>query len=1176
MANYEVLEPGGHAALVDGLKDYADRAGGTDAEQIADGSVNLDKLDEDVLDVLDTKADIDGYYAQLTAGAADNLTARGDAVEASFIRRTSGGTADIESGNATIKSIKGNTIRWNQRFSVANGNINSNQGTKAFDSSTGVWTITSSPTATNAFGFYTLGGATRGAIGGHKTLVRAKVKLSTAGTVSFGTDTARESFAVASGTFTTIGKTVSPASTTNIVCYTTGGEGLTMQVKEIESIDLTTMFGAGNEPETVAEFEAMYPEPYYAYDAGSLLPVTMTGIATDGFNQWDEQWEVGGYNASTGAKLSTSDRIRSKNAIPVFPSTEYFFKCTSNFNLFYYDADGSFISTQAVSTGTVGKAFTTPADAHELRFAVQPTYGTTYNNDICINLSWSGRMNGEYEPYWSAQRAIDIATYFPTGLKKAGTVYDELTSDEAIQRVGEVDLGTLTWTTSGNSIFAAQIATMADTATTDARLDGLVCSKYPVDTVLSVDANMTDKTIKHVSKLFYVRDTDYTDATTFKTAMSGVILYYALATPTTTAIDPPLNLTYKVDDWGTESVMVPSETVSAAPTFGIIYGMNAVDTIRRLPDLYAGKAETEAALAGKADVDGYYSQMTVGAADNLTGRGDTATAKFLYRTAGGTADIETGQAVAKSIKGNTLVWNQLYAAKTFTFNSTTEGLYTIVADGSGKWTVTINDGTRHDGANISAASIPSSTFKAGHKYLITTKNANITLFLKAYDTQANTIFTAAAAQFNNVAILFSNLAAGTYVLYPQLFDLTAMFGAGNEPSTVAEFEALFPEPYYEYDAGSLLSVNMEGVETVGFNQWDEEWEVGEISDQTGQSSPGTGRIRAKNFIPCFANTSYYLQSSLSTNDLRLYYYDADKGYIGHTGWLTNGVITTPAGCRYMRFATGGAYGGTYKGDICINLSWSGRRNGEYEAFWKAQRLIDVASYFPDGMRSAGSVYDELTSTEAIQRVGVVDLGTLTWAFPGGTTVGESGRVYSTSAPVGIKAPSGNNIKANITSSKYTVKPYFAANQGDDEYTSDYSIAIMGVGSPVGNVQIKDPSLVGKTAAEVKTAMSGVMLYYELATTTVTPIDQVLNLSYRVDDFGTERVMVPEDERSAPPVLSIAYGLNVVDFVRRAPSEYISHASMSQFRLALMSHFGIFINETWDEVDNRYEYTVTSE
>ena len=44
-----------------------------------------------------------------------------------------------------------------------------------------------------------------------------------------------------------------------------------------------------------------------------------------------------------------------------------------------------------------------------------------------------------------------------------------------------------------------------------------------------------------------------------------------------------------------------------------------------------------------------------------------------------------------------------------------------------------------------------------------------------------------------------------------LYDLTLMFGAGNEPTTVAEFEAMFPASYYAYDAGTLLSAGVTSV-----------------------------------------------------------------------------------------------------------------------------------------------------------------------------------------------------------------------------------------------------------------------------------------------------------------------------------------------------------------------------
>lgn len=50
---------------------------------------------------------------------------------------------------------------------------------------------------------------------------------------------------------------------------------------------------------------------------------------------------------------------------------------------------------------------------------------------------------------------------------------------------------------------------------------------------------------------------------------------------------------------------------------------------------------------------------------------------------------------------------------------------------------------------------------------------------------------------------------------PQIFDLTQMFGAGNEPSTVEEFRAMFPADYYPYNQGELMSAEVVEVESKG-------------------------------------------------------------------------------------------------------------------------------------------------------------------------------------------------------------------------------------------------------------------------------------------------------------------------------------------------------------------------
>lgn len=63
------------------------------------------------------------------------------------------------------------------------------------------------------------------------------------------------------------------------------GDGSEVEVSSGDAVhDLTRMFGSGSEPATAADFKAMFPRTDYAYDAGSLLSFTGTGIKTVGFN----------------------------------------------------------------------------------------------------------------------------------------------------------------------------------------------------------------------------------------------------------------------------------------------------------------------------------------------------------------------------------------------------------------------------------------------------------------------------------------------------------------------------------------------------------------------------------------------------------------------------------------------------------------------------------------------------------------------------------------------------------------------------------------------------------------------------------------------------------------------------------------------------------------------------
>lgn len=119
-------------------------------------------------------------------------------------------------------------------------------------------------------------------------------------------------------------------------------------------------------------------------------------IAALNFNVWDEQWKV------------VSGHIESKNYIPVMPNTEYYFYAATSGpsnGLFFYDAEKTQLSY--VYSGK-SFTFTTPALCSYVMFKMGSAYGTSYNNDICININQPNTTvypyNGEYVAH---EKALD-------------------------------------------------------------------------------------------------------------------------------------------------------------------------------------------------------------------------------------------------------------------------------------------------------------------------------------------------------------------------------------------------------------------------------------------------------------------------------------------------------------------------------------------------------------------------------------------------------------------------------------------------------------------------------------------------------------------------------------------------------------------------------------------------
>lgn len=277
---------------------------------------------------------------------------------------------------------------------------------------------------------------------------------------------------------------------------------------------------------------------YNEYNTGTLHHSEVTKVESVGTNVWDEEWEVGGYDTN-GEAITYATTIRSKatNYIQVLPNTTYYANSAGKtIYIATYDSDKNFISYLPSVNGITNNTFTTPSNAKYIRFQMGSAYGQTYNHDICINVSNSA-INGQYFAYEKHELAIPSGARVKYGVNE--NCYDYIDFDTKTKHTvcGIVDLGSLTWLYStSKQLFYVELASCKATA-----VSSVANLLTPIYTTVTSDSQFTDLTIDksiscETSSIIRIRDKAYTNATAFKTAMSGVYLVYELATPTVTDI----------------------------------------------------------------------------------------------------------------------------------------------------------------------------------------------------------------------------------------------------------------------------------------------------------------------------------------------------------------------------------------------------------------------------------------------------------------------------------------------------------------------------------------------------------------------------------------------------------------------------------------------------------------
>ena len=610
-----------------GLENYDDAELRGEVESL---QTEVDSHDVAIEDLQDNKVDKGDYAPALTAGFADNLVSKDVVVDSEFKLRRSGGGA-ISDGVARMEVVKGNSVVWNQQLrplSSTGWYANPTDSSSEYSDNYCKLTIAREASALSVNGVAITATTTnrKPALPNHAYLITAEIKVSVDISVGirnytspWGGDYRKNAQA---NQWTRVAFIDKPTELYNgyVIVGTTTNIGLsigdTIEIRNVAVVDLTLMFGAGNEPTTIEEFYARKPivEDEYAYNEGEVIHCNVDAVKSVGRNVWDEEWRSGRYDITTGQHIDGSAHICSFNYIRITPNTKYYGVSPLTTWGVFYDYNKQIIPNAHV---TINNAeFTTPSNAYYMMFYTMPDYGTTYNHDICINLS-DPDFNGQYEPYKEDVRELPsaIKEVFPNGMMSAGTAHDVAYNDYRKEvgvtekRIGVVDLGTLNWyknaNSQGNILWKA--ANLNDLGI--AMNNNILCNQYVTRTSGEIywDGLIGINIHDEANGMCFLYDPQYDDydATAFKAAMAGVMLYYELAEPIVTEHQEPFNLDYQVTNGGQEQAMATEHT--SAFKAEIAYGFNAAAKIKEnaneIAQLKATIAQLQAALASMVNAN---------------------------------------------------------------------------------------------------------------------------------------------------------------------------------------------------------------------------------------------------------------------------------------------------------------------------------------------------------------------------------------------------------------------------------------------------------------------------------------------------------------------------------------------------------------------------------------------
>lgn len=447
------------------------------------------------------------------------------------------------------------------------------------------------------------------------------------------------------------------------------------------------------------------------------------------------------------------------------------------------------------------------------------------------------------------------------------------------------------------------------------------------------------------------------------------------------------------------------------------------------------------------------------------------------------------------VGGKSIVWNQLNNPADNI--NVKKGAIQLNDDGSITISGTIQDAGKYNELQISQSLV----FVKNQKYLVRT-NKILSICVNGHDkSTTDALLYAGASDCTGFVAL--DVANGDEVnieeLVVQVYNLTQMFGSGNEP-TIEQFKKLFVQKIYPYNSGEIISSTTANVELEGKNLWDDSDPAFTQVLLNAGFLYNSGVWHTNNVIYYSVNIGTIPPQSVLSYDIlanagsnpRIELFSGETRIISKkfesTGKWTHHNLNIPSGTVIDRISV------NYESRGMCQIKNIQLERGTTETAYSPHTKQSISTGFPE-LKSAGTAHDEIDMDGGtIQRnVGTVDLGTLKWenngTFPN--------RNVQFIARIPGRAWTENGLCDKFEKSDYNVLGTYALRTTGDQITFV---------APEGT----------KTNALIE-SVSGATLYYELATPTTEPvtIPEALTEWLPVEPGGTVTFRNADESKQLP-------------------------------------------------------------